>query len=77
MNQMKKTMRSRSKLEKIELAKIKFPSEFAEWEQCTIALDEIRNQIKEKGDDSKSLQYEAGKLNVTILLLELAMEITD
>ena len=70
-------MMSRSRLEKIELAKIKFPSEFEEWEQCNNELEEIRNRMKNRGEDSQSLQDELGKLNVTILLLELAMEITD
>ena len=70
-------MMSKSRLEKIELAKIKFPSEFEEWEQCKNELEEITNQLKNGGEDSQSLQDKLGKLNVTILLLELAMEITD
>lgn len=47
---------SRSRLEKIELAKIKFPSEFKEWELCNTELENIRNQMKNKGEDSQSPQ---------------------
>ena len=60
---------SKSRLEKIELAKIKFPSEFEEWEKCKNELEEITNQLKNGGEDSQSFQDEFGKLNVTILLL--------
>ena len=66
-----------SRAERIQIAKIKFPSEFEEWEKRNNELEEIRNQMKKRGEDSQSLQNELGKLNVTILLLELAMEITD
>ena len=70
-------MMSKSRLEKIELAKIKFPSEFEEWEHCKNELEEIRNRMKNRAEDSQSLQNEESKLVVSILLLELAMEITD
>ena len=70
-------MTNRSRAERIKIAKIKFPSEFEEWEKCNNELEGIRNQMKKRAEDSQSLQNELGKLNVTILLLELAMEITD
>ena len=72
-----KKMTNQSRVERIEIAMIKFPSEFKEWEQCNNELEEIRNQMEESDEDSQLLQNELSKLNVTILLLELAMEITD
>ena len=70
-------MTNKSRSDKIEAAKIKFPTEFAEWEQCNTELEATRNQLKERGGHSQSLQNEEGKLVVSILLLELAMEIND